>query len=465
VSDDAEGLREQVHEALKHWHDAGQGQSPLARLVLYQEWRRNTASAQQATNKLLYQALEQLEQTQPEEAELLRRRFLDDETVPMVANRLNIAEGTVYKRQQRALEALTAVIATMEQQAETGQRLALEERLPPASYRELVGVELLLARLRPLLVAAPPWVVSLEGIGGIGKTSLADALLRQNGWRDAFEEVAWVSAKTRILKLDGTVRAAAQPVLSVPVLAESLAAQLLGKVVPADPAQVLAALQQRLKERPHLVVIDNLETFEDVEVLLPTLQRLAEPSKFLLTSRESLRGEGVYCFPVPALGEDDVVRLVRQEAESRNLEHLLGASDDELRPIYHTVGGNPLAVRLVVGQTYVYELRRVLADLVAARGASVENLYDYIYRQAWEALDEMARQVFLVMPLTPEGGCDLDFLEEVSEVAPHDLRQALEVLVRRNLVDVRRPQGELRYAIHSLTRSFLVEQVVRWQAM
>ena len=66
---------------------------------------------------------------------------------------------------------------------------------------------------------------------------------------------------------------------------------------------------------------------------------------------------------------------------------LVAASDETLHPIFETVGGNPLALRLVVGQTTVHALPDVLDALRLARGRTVEQLYTFIYRQAWENLD------------------------------------------------------------------------------
>ncbi|MBV7338386.1 hypothetical protein KFU94_61200 [Chloroflexi bacterium TSY] len=42
--------------------------------------------------------------------------------------------------------------------------------------------------------------------------------------------------------------------------------------------------------------------------------------------------------------------LLRYEAESRGMDALVGATHDQLQTIYDTVGGNPLALKLVLGQ-------------------------------------------------------------------------------------------------------------------
>jgi hypothetical protein len=210
--------------------------------------------------------------------------------------------------------------------------------------------------------------------------------------------------------------------------------------------------------------VDNLETAADVTGLLPVLRMLATPTRFLLTSRRSMYSEAdLYHYRVPELSEPDALSLVRKEASQRNLPDLASASDDELRPIVATVGGNPLALRLVVGQSHVHPLPAVLDDLTAARGPTVENLYTYLYRIAWDSLDEPARRALLAMPLTTSRGARLDYLAEISGLDAGDLRGVLARLVELNLVDSRGNLHERRYAIHALTRSFLVEQVLKWR--
>jgi hypothetical protein len=198
--------------------------------------------------------------------------------------------------------------------------------------------------------------------------------------------------------------------------------------------------------------------------LLDVLQRWVGPSKFLLTSRRSLFDTpGVYPYRLPELSQNDSLALVRHEARQRNLPILADAPTDQLEAIHRTVGGNPLALRLVVGQTLVHSLDHVLADLKGAQGRAAEQLYTYIYHSAWNHLDERARQILLLMPLVNETGGDLALLAGIAEEDPGQLRPVLEQLIALNLVDSRGSLTDRTYSIHSLTRSFLHEQVLRWK--
>lgn len=460
-------LRKNVHAALRLWHKESAAGNPLRELYLVRKLEQEGLTVRQATNQALLQGLERLDAENPRHADLLRRRYLDETTMVRVANQRNTAESALYEEQRLAIDRLAHLLYEINHAELALRETTLEQRLPTPTATTIVGLEGSLAALGGVLTAeGPPWLIAIEGIGGIGKTTLADALVRRVMRLGDFGDVGWVSCQQTVFNLGGALSPVAQPTLTVEALVDALSIQLMGEGFAASAPSLeerLAALQRRLKGEPHLIVIDNLETFVDVEGLLPTLRRLMGPTRFLLTSRQSLYDQpDVYHFIVPELGEPDALQLVRQEAALRNLPELAKADTPVLRPVYDTVGGNPLALRLVVGQTHVYELPSILADLEAARGKA-ELLYAFIYRRAWDHLDEGARQVFLAMPLVTEGGGTIEELVALTGLDPYDVRQALAGLIVQNLVDARGWLDKRRYSIHNLTRAFLLEGVARWQ--
>ena len=210
-------------------------------------------------------------------------------------------------------------------------------------------------------------------------------------------------------------------------------------------------------------MIDNLETIADVEKLLPTLHRLAHPSKFLLTSRQSLYGESdVFHYPLPPLSLEDAIRLVRREAEKENLTEIAQLPAAELTPIFEVVGGNPLALLLIVGQCHFRPLATVLNDFREARGYRTEQLYAYVYRKIWENLDDLGRKALMAMQLVPPKGEDQDFIVAVTGLDGEDVMNAIDKLMILNLVNCQRDTPTYRYSIHSLTRSFLHQQALKW---
>ena len=132
-----------------------------------------------------------------------------------------------------------------------------------------------------------------------------------------------------------------------------------------------------LRARPCLVVVDNLEMIVDYERVLDSLRDLANPSKFLFTSRcrMDLDAYSWTILPLEELAEQHCLALIHHEGRLRGLPEVTEAPDDALRAIYAVTGGSPLAIKLVVGQLVSLPLNRVLAALADAQ-PSTDAFYD-----------------------------------------------------------------------------------------
>jgi len=461
-----------VHRALNGWHNGGIVDAGLDALYLIQHARtEHPDSARYADIQVLRQALTQLAQINPEFANILQLRFLDNIKAETLANQLNLASSTFYERQKSAIEQLTTILWTMDRQARAERYTGLEHKLARRQQLNPVGIDALVATISGQLTDdADIRIVSIEGIGGIGKTTVAAEVARHLLWHDlSWQNVAWVTARQVVSPLDGGANPLPASALTVEELLEQLYRQL---VIDAPPPvglhrdRLLLTLESYLRKHKTLVIIDNLETLVDVESLLPTLHRLCNPSKVLITSRQNFyTTREIYHVQLDELDEAEALALVRTAAHANNLMEVVTATDHDLRPIYETVGGNPLALRLVVGQLHVFDLTQVLNDLKEARSRSAENLYTFIFRRAWDHLDEVARMLLIAMLLISDEGDTLDELLAIcaEDLSGSELRVALSRLVMLNLVDSRGNLFERRYAIHNLTRSFLHRQVKLWQ--
>ena len=338
-------------------------------------------------------------------------------------------------------------------------------RLEVVTEQQMVGVT---AEIQQLTMAIrqqeSPWIIAIDGIGGIGKTALASAVLGRVMVAAHYHDVIWVSARQQDFLPGIGLRTIKRSELNLDGFTSAALKQMDANILlSVSPREKNTILRNRLKEKRYLVVIDNLETVVEYQTLIPMIRELANPSKFLLTSRYSLHNHSdVFCHTMKELSLGDTIQFLDYEIKSRGKESFWQASEENLQDIYEVVGGNPLALKLVVGQSLVLTLSQVLENLAQAQSQNIDELYTHIYWQAWHALNEPGQQTLLAMPLAR--GSDFDHLSALSETDDIDLQQALEQLVTMSLLIVHGSLDNRRYDIHQLTETFLLNEVVKWQA-
>lgn len=462
-TDMPDGFAKRTHRALRAYH-ARHTQDVLDDLLLARQQRteQERVTPRLIGNHILVNGLDRLKQVDEDAADLLQRRFLNRETAQEVAYRKNLSEDIVFQRQRAAIVRLAETIWDQEIALRHQQLRRIKPRLELPTYSRLFGVADKMAEVRSRLeTPSEPWLLALEGMGGVGKTSLADALSRELASEACFGEIGWVSARRRLFHLSGEVKALPEePALTLAELVDRLVDQFaLAGLGRRSDAERLAGMKDLLKSQPCLVVIDNLETVADYRTLVSQLGGLVNPSKFLITTRYSLRDvSGVYTLTLRELSGDDTLALIRHEAETRGLHELANASEAELRQIYEVTGGNPLATKLLVGQVHTLSLLVTLARFDAAKGRPVEELLGFVYAHAWQALDGDSRRVLQAMLLVTEEGGRLEQIAAAAELDQDDAATCLQRLATLSLVNVGGDLQERRYSLHQLTHTFLARQ-------
>ncbi len=338
--------------------------------------------------------------------------------------------------------------------------------LPPPEYAHLFGVaeaqREVASRLRR---DDGPDFISIEGLGGIGKTALARAVAFALAEDSNFDGIAWISARQTWLNDRGSIETAPDAATSLADIVARLATQLgFVELAGLSAADKLERLAGYLKSTRQLIVIDNLESVSDVELLLPALMPLARPARFLLTSRQTLSHfPAVTRFPVRPLSPEDSRALVESELRRRGRPGALPAVDRAA--LYEVVGGTPLALKLVAAQMTHWPLPALLDNLRRANHQTPERLYTFIYQRAWLALGDTARQLLLsLLPLAADGE-DVAWLQAMSFLPPDDFDEALGQLLDYSLLETAGSDDAPRYRLHRLTATFLQTEVLAgWSA-
>lgn len=456
-------LSEALRQLLRRYHDIDQTPQPLAGLRWYKNLRSQGLGEADSLRALLDEGLHILTERDLPSADLLRERFKEGLKAEYVANRLGVAPATLFEWQNSAINKLGKTVLQREAEECLRHVHNLRQRVPITNTDHLVGIDGHIQALAALLTKGDkPWLAAVTGIGGIGKSTLIGATALHTIMADAWDDIAWVAARTSFLD-HGSGMPVDEPRLS----AEALLEQLFDQLLPGQPkpgsftdSKALFQLSASCQHRRCLIVVDNLESVAAAEQLLPALRRLVKPSKVLLGIREKPYMEvDVADYAVPELGEADAIALLR--ASTGQLLDPNSLSNDALRLVYEIAGGNPQALRVVAGQLVSFGLEDVLADLRDVRSRRIELLYDHIYGRAWEGLTASERHVLLAMAAIDAGGESLSYIIQLADLNERSVFDAMETLIVRNLVE-RRLSVPARYTIHNLTRTFLYRQIVDW---
>ncbi len=325
----------------------------------------------------------------------------------------------------------------------------VHHNLPPR-YGEFIGREAEVARVLEWIETSRWPLASIEGMGGIGKTSLAIEVAHrclpgeQLAITKPFEAVVWTSAVDQAdfdLQLEQVLDTIAY-VLDYPYLTQ------------LQPEQKAKAVDKLLRSQHTLVIVDNFETITDL-ALVKFLEQIPEPSLALITSRyKQLRR--VWDIPLYGLKNEETLTLIRRHSHRIGLNVVAGADDDTLRRLAYATGNNPKAVELALGLIKQKGLPfNTVVDELYQASAVVEEVFDYIFTEAWKLLDLNGRQVLLAMPLFVTTA-SREALSAVSGVAGFDFHKAIEQLVGMSLLEASEALdvSQQRYRMHALTQAF-----------
>lgn len=453
-----EQLRKDVHAALRAWHTiGGTPKNLLSSLLLVQERRRRVAAdgspatLRLATNQILLEAIEELEKYEEFRANVLRGRFSDQNTILSVAYTYNVSPDHVNREQREAISQITDILLAWESSLREERARTIEASLPPPMYDRLFGFgEVQELLLNQLLKRDTPWVIALTGPGGMGKTTLADAITRRAIQHFHFDQIIWVRAPA-----EGAAQLS--PQITFESILDALAKQLWSDAVESQLLNNrLVAVRRELKERQLLVVIDNLENESDAVYLLSQLANLAGPSKFLLTSRARLPSEaGLYSFAVNELEYEDAISLLLHHANATGATSPDDFTEEEGRRIYQVTGGNPLAIKLAAGLTEIVPLPDVVRGFTLPSFRPMNELYENLYGAVWQTTSENARTLLITLLTVAEAGALPSQLQAASGLSEAPFWSAVAELASRCLLEIRGTNWEKRYGIHRLTESFL----------
>ena len=467
----------------------------------YEDWLTARREALRATYQGLLFALAELQQQAGAETDAtgtLRRLLADDplhEAAHMALMRLYAGQGQQalairqYQTLRAALEAqldtepsaavrrLYAAIVTdrvtprrAAPERDAGEQPPRPKHNLPAALSSFVGRQREIGEIGDLLAgggheAAPPRLITLIGIGGMGKTRLSLAVAGAAAARYA----------------DGAWFVDLAP-LRDPALVVGTVASVLG-VRERSGQPPLATLCEALAAKHLLMVLDNCEH------LLPAVREVAEGLlrgcprvQILATSRERLLGAGEVAWAVPplalpSLATDDVetlagataARLFIDRVRERLPQFALTAENaPAVAEICRRLDGLPLALELAAARTTVLTMQQLADRLDNALGLLTTRERTLPARQ--QTLRATLDWSYTLLPPDEQrllarlsvfaGGCTLAAIEAVADAEPLALLDGLHTLGDQSLLQRQEtPEGEARFRTLELVREYAQERL------
>lgn len=347
---------------------------------------------------------------------------------------------------------------TQKRELDGNQKQRYLESLPVRDYTEFVGRDEELDKISKLL--STPQAnqrISVVGSGGLGKTALvleaAYKFLRTADETEEnqplFDQIIFTSAQPQRLTGRGILpRYQKIQTIADIIRAIALALGCLDDL-PLHLHEQIDLLLYALSYQHTLLLVDNLETVEDIEAILAFLYELPATVKVIITSREQIQwGVPINLEP---LADDKSIYLIQQLAKEKNVN----LNQDEILKLRHKTAGVPLAIVAAMSQLAEgYLVKDVLANLTQPNS----NLVHLCFQGSFALINEQNSYYLLIaLALFPSPVCR----EAIAFVAFDSLHYSnlpsdIARLVRLSLV---KPYPHGRYGMLSLTRDCAIAQL------
>ncbi len=315
-------------------------------------------------------------------------------------------------------------------------------RLVPSSPDVLIGRHAELEQIEQWLVCGQR-LITLLGIGGIGKTRLALEVAGRSQLPDGVIFVSLVAISN----------------------ADEVVPEILKTLSIRVGEEPLLQLQQILKAKEMLLVLDNLEHVISANVQVVALLEACPKLQVLGTSREALNVMYEHLLEVKGLPEpDDLFPLEHQEASAlfereakRNAVQFTWQEADliAMQRIHRAVGGSPLGLRLAAGLRRVLPLEQIAVELeqnlavlstnpaadLPARHQSLEAAF----RTSWGLLPATEQQVVARLALL-KGHFSSDLAKHLTQTSHAVLLR----LINKSLIS----KHDERLFIHEVIREY-----------
>ncbi len=338
------------------------------------------------------------------------------------------------------------------------EQFRIFQNLPAREYTAFVGRDREVLRLMELLSPQhSAHLISVDGIGGVGKTTLAvevayrcfETSLDRGFVSDipTFEAIIFTSAKQNHLTSIGLLPRLTQERTLREICREIARTLDISEISNLPLQEQIELIRQKLSQLKTLLIVDNLETIEDKQEVLSLLYDLPPTVKVIITTREQALFVPIRLGCLP---REHGLRLIQHEAKEKDV----AINTKESQELFDRVSGIPAAIIYAIGQMAAgYILEDVLAQIKDPEG----DVARFCFSGSVNSLKNQPPHYLLmtlslfVQPVTRETAAGVAF--EQSD--PIITNRGLAKLQQLSLVY----QQQGRYGLLNLTREYALAEL------
>ena len=252
--------------------------------------------------------------------------------------------------------------------------------LTSPDYTAFIGRKEELSRLLKYLSPDNPnHVITIYGIGGVGKTALiqraaflcleaSKGVVPVSGVPE-FDAIIFTSAKNRRLTADGMLGIQrAQRNLS-DIFREIAITLERPAITQATAENQLEIVRESLRNQRPLLIVDNMETIEGTDSILDFLIDLPLGVKAVITTRDRRTHNHIR---LECLSSGEGIQLIKHQASERRIT----LSEDDCINIYNATEGIPIAIVYAIGRIASgYSVQTVLNRIASGTGDVAHFLF------------------------------------------------------------------------------------------
>jgi predicted ATPase len=304
-------------------------------------------------------------------------------------------------------------------------------------------------------------IVTITGIGGIGKTSLAIQI--GSKLLEDFDDGVFFVDLSSLREAD----------LVAPAIAHTFSLHEL------PDKSLMEVLKEHLSKKKLLLILDNFEQITEAASDLSHLLSASKELKILVTSRELLRLSAEHHFPLAPLAfaendnaashaDDEAVQLFVERLQTVKPGFNLDREQlDIISEICRQLDGLPLAIELAAARCRMFTPQQLLAQLTHSLHLLTGGARDLPKRHQtmrsaieWSYGLLSADEKILFQRLAVfVGGCTLDAIQNICGHHGIDVISGIESLLDKQMINGRDAGGESRFWMYKTLREFASEKL------